>query len=332
MQTSGIGTTSPHSPPNFVGALAETSDFDILQRAVAEIHASLGLDAALAMIEHEIEAGPGDGNIRMLLGVTLLRSGRHADAFRALSDARALGTDREILDLLAKAIFPGPRFRDHLDALHALLQPKVYLEIGVFEGQTLALARAHTHVIGIDPAPRPRAARDYAAPTRIHKVASDAYFAAVAAGNAPPETFDLAFIDGLHIFEQVLRDFMNVERYCRPGSVIVLHDTLPVTAESALRMRRTNHWCGDVWKILPCLRRFRPELSILTIPTHPSGLTLITGLDPASRTLPRRFAEAVGSFIDAPIPMASLAPCWFGDIENDIDAVADWLAEHRPGL
>ena len=30
----------------------------------------------------------------------------------------------------------------------------------------------------------------------------------------PAPTLDLVFIDGMHLFEYALRDFMNVERYC----------------------------------------------------------------------------------------------------------------------
>src|SRR5256885_12302956 len=32
---------------------------------------------------------------------------------------------------------------------------------------------------------------------------------------------DLAFIDGMHLFEFALRDFVNLERYCAPGSTIL---------------------------------------------------------------------------------------------------------------
>ena len=35
---------------------------------------------------------------------------------------------------------------------------------------------------------------------------------------------DLAFIDGLHLFEFSLRDFMNVEKLAHPGSVVVFDD------------------------------------------------------------------------------------------------------------
>ncbi len=185
-----------------------------------------------------------------------------------------LGTEVEILHLLAEAAYPGPPYHQHLAALHAWLAPTTYLEIGIFKGETLALARPGTRAIGVDPEPRPEAFRDYAAPTRIHQMTSDAFFESEGCPR-----IDLAFIDGLHLYEQALRDFIHVERCCHPGSVVVLHDTLPIAAAATARQRRTSHWCGDVWKMLPCLRQFRPDLALMTIPTHPSGLTLVANLE-----------------------------------------------------
>ncbi|MEJ0070611.1 MAG: class I SAM-dependent methyltransferase [Pseudomonadota bacterium] len=105
--------------------------------------------------------------------------------------------------------------------------------------------------------------------------------------------FDLAFIDGLHLFEQVLRDFINVERHCSPNAVVAFHDTLPVSAAAAGREEVPGLWCGDVWRILPCLRKWRPDLGLATIPTGPSGLTVATRLDPASRVLDAHYDAIV---------------------------------------
>ena len=143
---------------------------------------------------------------------------------------------------------------------------------------------------------------------------------------ASPAPLGLAFIDGLHLYEQVLRDFINVEKFCDRASVVVLHDTLPVAPVAAARLRGTSHWCGDVWKIVPCLRRFRPDLSILTIPTHPSGLTLVTGLDPRSTVLADQFDAAVAAFCDAPPALMVLDAESCGDVANDPTRIRDWLA------
>jgi predicted O-methyltransferase YrrM len=49
------------------------------------------------------------------------------------------------------------------------------------------------------------------------------------------QPFDLAFIDGLHLLEFALRDFINTERFSTPTSVIVFDDVLPRTVEEAAK-------------------------------------------------------------------------------------------------
>jgi len=91
---------------------------------------------------------------------------------------------------------------------------------------------------------------------------------------------DLGFIDGLHVFDQALRDFTYLERHSTRGSVIAVHDTIPFDRISAEPERTTQFHTGDVWRLVPCLTALRPDLTILTIKTPPSGLTLIAGLNP----------------------------------------------------
>ena len=47
-----------------------------------------------------------------------------------------------------------------------------------------------------------------------------------------------------------------------------------------------------------CLKHYRPDLDIFTIATPPTGLTVVTGLDPTSRILTDQFEEAMGRFVD----------------------------------
>jgi hypothetical protein len=108
---------------------------------------------------------------------------------------------------------------------------------------------------------------------------------------------DLAFIDGLHLFEQVLRDFINLERFCAPESVILMHDCLPRDRETSTRDRRTVFWTGDIWKIVPCLTRYRPDLLVHTLDVPPTGLAIVTNLDPQSRVLPDLYDKLCEEFI-----------------------------------
>ena len=182
--------------------------------------------------------------------------------------------------LLSALRLPGPDYRHHLAALHEALTPRCYVEIGIGPGDSLALVRPDTHAVAIDPAPRieqPIACDRLS----LFETASDAFFADPAAtASIAPGGFDLAFIDGSHVFEQVLEDFLNLERYAAPDAVIVLHDTLPLDAATASADRATTFWSGDAWKAVAALLDLRPYLRIDTIATAPTGLTLVRNLRP----------------------------------------------------
>ena len=95
----------------------------------------------------------------------------------------------------------------------------------------------------------------------------------------------LSFIDGMHLAEFALRDFINVERCHRSGAV-VFDDILPRSADEAARGRHTRAWTGDVYKMLGILARHRPDLICLRVGTEPTGLLLVLGLDPAAACWP----------------------------------------------
>lgn len=195
-----------------------------------------------------------------------------------------------------------------LRRLHAVKRPKAYLEIGTAAGKTLALARCAS--IAIDP--RFRFGRDVT-PGRpggkpachLFEMTSDAFFAAQSPSAVFGRPLDLAFIDGMHQFEFALRDFMNIEPHCRPDSLVVLHDCLPVDAHMARRDPRDRSgaaqahypgaWAGDTWKALWILQRYRPDLRIFAFDAPPSGLVVVTQLDPASTRLKQRYEEAVAA-------------------------------------
>jgi hypothetical protein len=177
-------------------------------------------------------------------------------------------------------------YLDFLARLHAALDPATYLEIGIRRGDSLALARGAA--IGVDPA--------YKLKTEIPETAtlvretSDVYFAR----REPLKPFggrpvDLAFIDGMHLAEFALRDFVGVERLSRWTSVAVFDDIFPKDAEMAARDRRTHIWTGDVYKVLGILARHRRELICLRVDTEPTGLLLVLGLDPESPVLMDRY-------------------------------------------
>jgi hypothetical protein len=200
-----------------------------------------------------------------------------------------------------------------LRRLHELVRPRSYSEIGVETGATLALAHTAERIIGIDPE-HAKLRRDLLPPqAKLFHETSDAFFAGHARVDClGPQRLELAFIDGMHWFEYALRDFINVEAWSEPSGVIVLHDCLPVVPLTASRERRSKFWVGDVWKVVPILRQYRPELRIKVIATAPSGLCVVRGLDPGSRVLSDRLDEIVEAFRDLSYAAPALgAPAGF---------------------
>ena len=208
---------------------------------------------------------------------------------------------------LASVRLPGPPYRDVLRRLHELVRPRSYLEIGVETGATLAFAQAAERAIGIDPDASKLRRELVPACARVFHETSDAFFARQTRQQAlGAATLDLAFIDGMHLFEYALRDFIHVEAWSAPSGVVVLHDCLPIFPLSASRERRTKFWVGDVWKVVSILREYRPDLRVKLIATAPSGLCVVRGLDPKSKVLSERLDEIVERFRELPYPVAAL--------------------------
>ena len=187
------------------------------------------------------------------------------------------------------------RYLDLLAGIHTRCRPRTYLEIGMRNGESLALAIAETLVIGIDPLPT--VWNKVNADAGLFFETSDEFFdkrnvRALLQGLP----IDLAFIDGMHLFEYALRDFRNIERNAGPDSVILIHDCLPPGAEFATRDRQTALWTGDTWKVICCLSELRPDLEISTVAVKPSGLAVIRNLDPQSSALFDRYDEAIERF------------------------------------
>jgi len=62
-------------------------------------------------------------------------------------------------------------------------------------------------------------------------------------------SYDVVFIDGLHVFEQVRRDVVNAIKCLAPGGFIALHDMLPRNWWEEHVPRISPAWTGDVWKV-----------------------------------------------------------------------------------
>jgi predicted O-linked N-acetylglucosamine transferase (SPINDLY family) len=196
---------------------------------------------------------------------------------QAALDMLPLLDQREHIDAAIRR-FPGPQYLEWLQWLHAHLKPATYVEIGVETGQSLRFAKHPTKAIGIDP--DIRIVHSQECWIKLFKETSDEFFARYDLEHIfDGQPVDLAFIDGLHTFDQALRDFINIERYSHAHTVVAFHDIFPVTPVTASRERKSIFWLGDTWKAVAVLKETRPDLKIVTVPTYPSGLTLVTGLN-----------------------------------------------------
>lgn len=180
-----------------------------------------------------------------------------------------------------------------LSGLHRRYAPRSYLEIGVNDGR--GLARSRTRTIGVDPAFKITA--ELSCALQLVQATSDDFFARPDAIDwFPNKVIDLTFIDGLHIFEYALRDFINAERLSGPASVVVLDDMLPRSVDEAARDRHTWSWTGDVYKVAQVLAKYRPDLVVVPIDTEPTGLVLVVGLDPTSTVLTDHYDEILTEY------------------------------------
>jgi hypothetical protein len=193
-----------------------------------------------------------------------------------------------------------------LARIHSFLKPRTYVEIGIRQGHSLRLAKTAAASVGIDPAPaleqKPRRG------TQVFPMTSDEFFARHdLAQELDQQPVDLAFVDGMHLFEFALRDFANLEQFCHRDSTILVHDCYPVDRASAARERTTQIWSGDVWKLIVCLKKYRPDLRLCTVDVPPTGLGIIRHLDPGSTTLPSLLDGLYKEFV----------PYDYGQMESD---------------
>jgi len=177
-----------------------------------------------------------------------------------------------------------------LGLIHQARRPDLYVEIGVNKGDSLTFAQPGTRLIGVDPEPQLETIPDNCT---IVAQTSDEFFANPEALDG--ETIDLGFADGLHWWEQTLRDVAHLERHASPDGVILIHDCNPRDEITAARERTTVFWSGDVWKTVVALRRYRPDLTVVTADVAPTGLAIVTGLDPTNNTLFERYDDVVAN-------------------------------------
>jgi hypothetical protein len=191
----------------------------------------------------------------------------------------------------------GLKYNKFLSSLHRDRLFDWYLEVGCRTGRIFAHSRGKT--IAVDPFFRSESNIIGTKPElHIFQRTSDDFFASgfLSAMNAQ---LSFSFLDGMHLFEYLLRDIIGAERASHRDAVIALHDCCPFGHEMTTRDLGNlpkGAWTGDVWKIIPILREYRADLRITVLDAAPTGLVLLSNLDPGSKTLEKKYGEIVSRY------------------------------------
>lgn len=191
---------------------------------------------------------------------------------------------------------PYVRFLRSLHRTHVF---DTYLEIGCRTGRTLAGVRGRT--IAVDPYFKVTTDIIQGKPAlHVFQQTSDDFFAGGFL-DALSIKLSFSFLDGMHLVEFLLRDFINTERHSKPNGLIAMHDCVPFNHEMASREigeEDGGAWTGDVWKLIPILQQYRPDLKLDVLDCRPTGLVLVSGLNPDDTTLSDNYDEIIDRWTD----------------------------------
>lgn len=158
---------------------------------------------------------------------------------------------------------------------------KTYLEIGVYVGNNIKEI-----VCEIKDSVDPYITDDfdllpkkYEYPVK-YRVTSDDFFENIAP--TLDYKYDIIFIDGLHLTEQVDKDIENSLKYLNENGTIVLHDCNPDSYDLQIVPRVYEYWSGNVWKSVVKIRH-RGDLDVFVIDSD-TGLGVITKKTPVENT------------------------------------------------
>ncbi len=131
---------------------------------------------------------------------------------------------------------------------------KSYLEIGCDNDENFSKIKIKSKV-GIDPLKG-----------GTIRMTSDEFFI------KNDQSFDIIFLDGLHTYDQTIKDIDNGLRFLNTNGVILIHDCLPKKIWNQIVPRLYGHWNGDVWKAIVHSRTYEHVDTYTCIADHGIGV------------------------------------------------------------
>jgi hypothetical protein len=171
---------------------------------------------------------------------------------------------------------------------------QTYLEIGTNKGESFFPVRCR-HKLAVDPGfqiPVHQAVKWYIQNpvnfrNQYFKLTSDDFFTKKNDLLKQLGAVDISLVDGLHTYEQSLKDVLNVLKYLSPRGIIVMHDCYPPDETAAtpaksiddakliLKDAYKNAWCGDVWKTIVYLKEMHSDILDVCVLNTDFGLGIV---------------------------------------------------------
>ena len=191
----------------------------------------------------------------------------------------------------------GLHYHQFFSEIHQKFHFDWYMEIGCQSGKSLA--HCHGKTIAVDPYFR-ASTNIIGKKERLHvfQSTSDDFFKTDFL-KKNEISLSFSFLDGMHVIDFLLRDFINTEKNSMKNGVIAVHDCCPYSVEMTttdLSNIPDGAWTGDIWKIIPILQEYRKDLKIEILDCSTTGLLVISNLDPDNTVLEVNTAEILKKF------------------------------------
>ena len=171
-----------------------------------------------------------------------------------------------------------------MERIDVWLKPDNCVEIGVEAAASMAPPQHPTITVGIDA--RPRVPASSKTTRKIFAFGGvDCFARRNLFQDIEADDIDSSLIAADHLFEQALRDFINIERISAPDTMVLVDDSRALDAPIAQRECKIKFLIVDVWKLVPILRELPMDANVFIIATPASTLCVVTRLNRYSTVL-----------------------------------------------